>query len=148
MKLHKAFILLFLLFPIIAFAQSNPMDVSTQTGSLTWNRLPSDAELDVAVAQLVDQLDGDVSVGGTVVDERRFEVSRIVKLHNKELAGKRESGSISSARIFSAIYGTYGTTINSYSLVQNIQEDKFLLHWHLHGKLQVIFFGGGLQQQH
>jgi len=53
------------------------------------------------------------------------EVSEIIKLHNKELAGKREPGSISSARIFSAIHGTYRTTINSYSLVQNIQEDKF-----------------------
>ncbi|HOO95457.1 MAG TPA: hypothetical protein PLH60_06940 [Proteiniphilum sp.] len=125
MKLHPLFILLFLLFPIIAFAQGNPMDVTAQTGSLTWNRLPSDAELDVAVGQLKNQLGGDVSVGGTVVDVRRFEVSRIVKLHNKNLAGKREPGSISSARIFSAIYGTYGTTINSYSLVQNIQEDKF-----------------------
>ena len=125
MKLHTAFILLFLLFPIIVFAQSNPMDVTAQTGSLTWNRLPSDAELDVAVAQLKSQLGGDISVNGNVVDERRFEVSQIVKLHNKELAGKREPGSISSARIFSAIYGTYRTTINSYSLVQNIQEDKF-----------------------
>lgn len=125
MKLHTAFILLFLLFPIIVFAQSNPMDVTAQTGSLTWNRLPSDAELDVAVAQLKNQLGGDISVNGNVVDERRFEVSQIVKLHNKELAGKREPGSISSARIFSAIYGTYRTTINSYSLVQNIQEDKF-----------------------
>ncbi len=125
MKLHTAAILLFLLFPIIVFAQSNPMDVTAQTGSLTWNRLPSDAELDVAVAQLKSQLGGDISVNGNVVDERRFEVSQIVKLHNKELAGKREPGSISSARIFSAIYGTYRTTINSYSLVQNIQEDKF-----------------------
>jgi hypothetical protein len=125
MKLYTALILLFLLFPIIIFAQSNPMDVATQTGSLVWNRLPSDAELDVAVGELVKQLGGNISVGGTVVDERSFEVSKIVKLHNKELAGKREPGSISSARIYSAIYGTYGTTINSYSLVQNIQEDKF-----------------------
>lgn len=124
-KLFTALILLFLLLPIILFAQSSPMDVATQTGSLTWNRLPSDAELDVAAGELVEQLGGDVSVGGTVVDERRVEVSKIVKLHNKELAGKKEPGSISSARIFSAIYGTYRTTINSYSLVQNIQEDKF-----------------------
>ena len=124
-KLFTALILLFLLLPIILFAQSSPMDVATQTGSLTWNRLPSDAELDVAAGELIEQLGGDVSVGGTVVDERRFEVSKIVKLHNKELAGKKEPGSISSARIFSAIYGAYRTTINSYSLVQNIQEDKF-----------------------
>lgn len=101
------------------------MDVTTQTGSLVWNRLPSDAELDIAVGELVKQLGGNVSVGRTVVDERSFEVSKIVKLHNRDLAGKREPGSISSARIFSAIYGTYGTTINSYSLVQNIQQDKF-----------------------
>jgi hypothetical protein len=107
------------------FAQTNPMDVTTQSGSLTWNRLPSDAELDVARTQLISQLCGDVSVGGTVVDERRVEVSEIIKLHNKELAGKSEPGSISSARIFSAIHGAYRTTINSYSLVQNIQEDKF-----------------------
>lgn len=117
MKLHTALIVLSLLFPIIIFAQSDPMDVTTQTGSLVWNRLPSDAELDIAVGELVKQLGGNVSVGGTVVDERSFEVSKIVKLHNRDLAGKREPGSISSARIFSAIYGTYGTTINSYSLV-------------------------------
>lgn len=125
MKLYAALIVLSLLFPIIIFAQSDPMDVTTQTGSLVWNRLPSDAELDIAVGELVKQLGGNVSVGGTVVDERSFEVSKIIKLHNRDLAGKREPGSISSARIFSAIYGTYGTTINSYSLVQNIQQDKF-----------------------
>ena len=125
MKLYTSLVLLFLLFPLIIFSQSNPMDVTTQTGSLVWNRLPSDAELDVAAGELLKQLGGDISVNGTVVDERRFEVSKIVKLHNKELAGKEEPGSISSARIYSAIYGTYRTTINSYSLVQNIQKDKF-----------------------
>jgi len=125
MKLYRALILLFLLFPIILFAQSNPMDVTTQTGSLQWNRLPSDAELDVAIGELVKQLGGNISVSGTVVDERSFEVSKIVKFHNKELAGKREPGSISAAHIYSAIHGTYRTTINSYSLVQNIQQDKF-----------------------
>ena len=125
MKFNSALILLLLLFPSMLFAQSNPMDVTSQSGSLVWNRLPSDAELDVATGLLVKQLGGNISVNGTVVDERSFEVSKIVKFHNKELAGKSEPGSISGAHIYSAIFGTYGTTINSYSLVQNIQVDKF-----------------------
>ena len=125
MKFNSALILLLLLFPSMLFAQSNPMDVTSQSGSLVWNRLPSDAELDVATGLLVKQLGGNISVNGTVVDERSFEVSKIVKFHKKELAGKSEPGSISGAHIYSAIFGTYGTTINSYSLVQNIQVDKF-----------------------
>ncbi len=118
-------ILLILILLSFTIGAQNPMNIATQAGGLQWNRLPSDAEIEQAVQELIRNSGGDISVNGETVDRRRFEVSRVVKFHTKNLAGKREPGTISGAHIFSSTQGAYGTAINSYSLVQNSQTGKF-----------------------
>lgn len=125
MKSCTAFILLFLLFPITIFAQTITKSASDIYAPLYWNRLPSDAEIDAAIQELINKQFGDISVNGTVVDERRYDVSNIIKYHNKDLAGQREPGSISHASIYLATYGTFATAIEYYILTQDHEQDKF-----------------------
>jgi hypothetical protein len=123
MKLFSS-LFIFLMLTISHWSQS-PMDVTAQKGSLQWNRLPTDAEIEAAILVLENSSGGSTSVNGQVVDERTFELSKVEKNHNADYAGKKDPWLISSARIYRATYGKYGTTINSFSLFQNFEDDKF-----------------------
>jgi hypothetical protein len=56
MKLFSS-LFIFLLLTISNWSQS-PMDVTTQKGSLQWNRLPTDAEIEAAVIDLKNSSGG------------------------------------------------------------------------------------------
>lgn len=112
---HVYFSLLFFLLSISIYSQ-NPMDVTSQNGSLQWNRLPSDAEIEVAVNNLIQLY---------TTEGARIEMTKVEKNHNAQFAGKVEPWTISSARIYKATYTEYGTTINSFALAQDLDNDKF-----------------------
>ena len=127
----KRFFPLFLVFfhfffSINIYSQNNPMDVNVRPDKMMeWTRLPSDAEINVSIRNLQDELTQSISVNGVLVDGKRVELSEVIKSHNKLLAGKREPWTISNAKIFGALISQYGTAVRGYSLLQNQQTGKF-----------------------
>ncbi|MFA5297843.1 MAG: hypothetical protein WC389_06500 [Lutibacter sp.] len=131
--MKKAHFPQFYLYFFIAFCSisyqvyaQGPMDVTVRPDQMMeWTRLPTDAEIAIAKTNLQNELTKDISVNGVLIDQQRVELSEVIKSHNKELAGKREPWTISSAKIFGALITQYGTAVRSYMLLQSHQTDKF-----------------------
>lgn len=92
----------------------------------SWNRLPSETEITVAIKNLEKDLNKTISVNGQTVDRQSVNFSKVIKYHNKLLAGKREPHLISSAAVIAEISGIAGNAFRYYQLAQSRNNSSFV----------------------
>jgi len=91
-----------------------------------WDRLPLESEINSAKQMLINQLSGDISVNGKIIDKKTIRLSPIVKYHNKKSAGKVEPQIISRLLIFVERQGIMGQFLEEYQLIQSRQNREFV----------------------
>ena len=97
----------------------------SQADAYSWNRLPTDSEINAAKENLIKELAQTISVNGKVVDQKKVELSPLIKFHDKNKAGKVPPQDISRMIVFVKVNGIMGSSINEYNLFQNKQTGRF-----------------------
>ncbi|MBI9040597.1 hypothetical protein [Lutibacter sp.] len=110
--------LLFFFFSLIIYSQSDQGFYQDE-----WTYLPSDTEINNALNATYGLTQG--CVAGTAKIDTDLELSKILKYHNKKLAGQYEPSRISFVKIY--VYYPYivGNKIQRYHLVQDHETGKF-----------------------
>lgn len=121
-SLYKNFHSFIFLFFLIVFVSGT---IYGQVDPYSWNRLPTDAEIETAHQDLIKQLSQTISVNGKVVDQKNVRTSKPVKFHAKNRVGQDPPQKISRMIIFVEITGIMGSVYGEYNLFQNKQNGKF-----------------------